>query len=476
MSEGKAARVTARGDAKILGAGPGDKGAYNKVQRVPYSLNKKETEYMKENFPHTFFQVTKDHNHDHPIAHLETTIACRHMADGIRDNKRSLDVQGNPQNCDNFMARNDLRGRSMEALFWAYTEKDSLRAAMKNGDPVAPDGRVRYREMQIEDLLRGNEIEATKLYDHFIFVHTLYYVDFAVLAALLALRPRQTTFKAIIHRHKDEKGRMFGGEIEYVKKHGFVVQTNVATGERYTHRDMEWMFTSRTKVWRSAEHAICWTFKKVTEETWIVEGTSCPPDMDERFRALRNQFGSEEAAARMNEEDLLPSNADGKVLPEIAGATVVNVGGVIVVTPDETGIPVPIKHYEFYDYLATSMVGKLRDPDTLRELFALARRENATTSTFPGAKKFKVHHDDVADHVHLAFHTGVKRETMLMSAFASTYQQRRELNRLANGANLDISTNHGIVSTALRVASVANTSIHAKNTFGAILDGIDAIR
>jgi hypothetical protein len=476
MSEGKAARVTARGDPKILGALPGDKGAFKKIQRVPYSLTKKQTEYMTTNFPHTFFQVTKDHNHDHPVAHLETMIACRHLADGIRDGAKCLDINGNPGSADTFMARNDLRGRSMEALCSVFTEKDELRAATKWGDPVALDGRVRYREMLPVDLLRGNEIDATKEFDVFLFIHTLYYVDFEFLASLLALRPRKSVYKAVIHRHKDEKGRMFGGEIEYVKKHGFVVQTNVETGERYTHRDMEWMFTSRSKVWRSATGAITWTFKKVTEETWIIEGASCPNNLDERFRAYEHQFGAEEAAMRMNEEDLLPSNADGKFLPEIAGAKTENIGGIIVVTPEETKVPIPIKHFAFFEYLATSMVGKPRDEERLRDLYALARRENAVTSTFPGAKKFNVPHYDVADHVHLAFHAGCKRETMLLSAFAATAAERRQHDRLANGASLNIGSAHGVVGTALKAARVVNNSMRAKNTFGAILDEVDSFR
>jgi hypothetical protein len=476
MSEGKAARVTARGDAKILGAGPGDKGAFKKIQRVPFSLHKKNTDYMNGNFPHTFFQVTKDHNHDHPIAHLETMIACRHLADTIRDGAKCLDIYGNPRSADTFMARNDLRGRSMETLCNVFTEKDELRAAMKWDDPIATDGRVRYREMPMEDLLRGNEIDATRDFDVFLFIHTLYYQDFHALSALLALRPRKSVFKAVIHRHKEDKGRMFGGEIEYVKQNGFVVQTNVETGERYTHRDMEWMFTSRSKVWRSGQHAITWTFKKVTEETWIIEGASCSPSRDERFVSYARSTGEEEAARRMNEEDLSPSNADGKYLPVIAGATTTNVGGMIIVTPEETGVPIPIKHFDFFEYLATSMVGKPRDEERLRDLYALARRENAVTSTFPGAKKFNVRHEDVADHVHLAFHAGVARETMLLSAFASTSQQRRQHDRLANGAAISFGNAHGMVGSALTLARVANNSRKAKDTFGAILDGVESVR
>jgi len=477
MSEGKAARVTARGEAKILGAGPGDKGAFKKIQRVPYSLTKKNTEYMSGNFPHTFFQVTKDHNHDHPVAHLETMIACRHTLDTIRDGAKCLDMNGNPGSADTFMARNDLRGRSMETLCSIFTEKDELRAATKWGEPLAPDGRVRYREMFPQDLLRGDEIEATREFDVFLFIHTLYYQDLVLLAALLALRPRKSVFKAVIHRHKEERGRMFGGEIEYVKQNGFVVQTNVETGERYTHRDMEWMFTSRSKVYRSGEHAFTWTFKKVTEETWIIEGASCSPRLDERFNAYVNSEGGVvRAAQRMNAEDLLPSNADGKYLPVIAGAKSANVGGVIVITPYETGVPIPIKHFAFYEYLATSMVGKPRDEERLRDLYALARRENAVTSTFPGAKKFNVPHEDVADHVHLAFHTGVPRETMLLSAFAATKEQRRQHDRLANGANLNLGNAHGILGSALTVARVTNNARRAKDTFGAILDGVDAMR
>lgn len=477
LSEGKAARVSARGDAKILGAGPGDKGSFKKIQPVKYSLTKKQTEYLSHVFPHTFFQVTKDHNHDHPIAHLETQIACRHMADGIRDNAKVLDVYGNPGSVDSFMARNDLRGRSMEALCNVFTEKDELRAAMKWGAPVANDGRVRYREMALRELLEGRNIDTTREYDCFVFVHTLYYIDFDELAAILALRPRATTFKAIIHRHKEEKGRMFGGEIEYVKQHGFVVQTNVETGERYTHRDMEWMFTSRSKVWRShGGHAITWTFKKVSEETWIIEGASCNPRLDERYRAYCHSMGESQAAGRMNEEDLLPSNADGKYLPVFAGATTTNVGGIIVVTPEETGVPIPIKHYDFFEYLATSMVGKPRDEERLRDLYALARRENSVTSTFPGAKKFNVPHADVADHVHLAFHAGMERENMLLSAFASTHAVRRQHDQLANGKALRLGDSQGVVSSVLRVATVTNNARKAKDTFGAILEGIDSIR
>jgi len=163
-------------------------------------------------------------------------------------------------------------------------------------------------------------------------------------------------------------------------------------------------------------------------------------------------------------------------LPVFAGATTVSVGGVIFVTPEETGVPIPIKHFDFFEYLATSMVGKPRDEERLRELYALARRENAKTSNYPGSKCFNVHHDDVADHVHLAFHAGMDRETMLLSAFASTAAKRRQHDRLANGAALTINTSQGLVSTGMRVARVTNNAMRAKDTFGAILDGIDAVR
>jgi len=475
QEDGKVGYVSRRGNVKTLGA-PWDKeGAFRKVQVVPYALKPSELAYLQKNFPNTFFSISKDHNHDHPIAHTETMIAVRQAIDTIPDGTSVLDVFGNPRFRDSFMARRDLRGRTMETLVSLETEKDYLRQATKWGPTHDDQGAVRYHLMGLADIRDHANADWLSQYGVFLLVHSGYYVPMDTLAYLLSLSERSVA-KLVIHRHKDEQGKLFNGECEYVNRNDFVVQRNVVTGERYVHPSLEWMFRSVSKVWRTPLGAFVWSFKKVTDETWIIDVTSCPVDMDERYGAYLRMYGGDVRAAcgRMNEESMMDIQSTYR-LPSVAGADVKTVGGVVCLFPDGKEVPIRLTNLNYFEYLSSSMVGKPRNKATLSDLFALARREVALTSSFPGSKRFDVAPDEIADHVVAAFLSGVDRETELMSVLRTADEAVAVLDKLTSGNVFNVSSTKGRVRTALRVAQEFNEVRRSRDTATALLESLDRV-
>nr|QLC27601.1 putative methyltransferase [Erysiphe necator associated abispo virus 2] len=428
---------------------------------------------MQKNFPNTFFSVTKDHNHDHPIAHLETMIATRHAIDTIPNGSRILDLFGNPRARDSFMNRRDLRGRTMETVVNLQTEKDYLRRNTKWGPLHDAAGAVRYHTMGIDDLVDVANAGWVAQFDTLLMIHTGYYVDMAKLATLLS-RGERTVAKLIVHRHRSEQGKLFNGEVEYVNRHDFVVQRNVVTGERYIHPSLEWMFRSTSKVWRCATGALTWTYKRVTDETWIIDVSACPVDLDERFDAYVHQYEGDRsrAAARMNDESLLDVAMTVRP-PSLPDSDVSTDGGVVLLKPSGLGRQLRLTNMPYYEYLYSSMVGKPRDKANLSDLFALARRENSLTSTFPGSRRFEVPPDEVADHVIAAFLSGVQRETELLGVLRAADKDVSVMTKLASSEHLDVSTNRGKIKTAIKGAKAFNEIRTARDTFSAILETVD---
>jgi len=440
---------------------------------VPFALTKDQLKFLEGRFPYTFFSVYKDHNHDHPIAHIETMIATRHVIDTIHDGTAILDMYGNPSSRDTFMARNDLRGRTMETLVHRETEKDYLRAATKWGPANDVTGVPRYHDMSIDDVLDPANQEWASSFGVYMFVHTGYYIPMTKIAQLLA-NNKQAIAKFVVHRHRAEQGELFGGEVEYVSRHGFVVQRNIQTGERYIHPSLEWMWSSTSKVWRDDKNALTWTFSKVTDDTWILDIAWCPNDLDERFRSYVNQHTGDALAAadRMNSEALIDSAMQPR-LPQFAAAVVRSVAGVLLVEHPRFIKPLKITHQPFFEYLAGSVVGKQRDAGLLAELFALARRENALSSTFPTAKRFSVRHDEVAAHVTAAFISGVGDEDALLDIVAAYKEERVVHARKLMDRTHEVNSTRGRIGAAVEVAKVINDAARSRNATGHLLDFIE---
>jgi hypothetical protein len=360
----------------------------------------------------------------------------------------------------------------METLVQLSSEKDYLRQNTKWGATHDALGQIRYHTMSMEDLLDAQNAAWVTEFDVFFFIHTAYYVNMNDMVELLS-RNKRSIAKLIVHRHSKEEGTMFDGEIDYTSRHGYIVQRNVETGERYIHSSMEWLFTSTTKVWRSARGAVTWTFKRVTADTWIIDMAWCPNDLDERYSSYVHQLNSPAAAAhRMNEESLIDVSPP-MTTPSLPGAIVETFAGVTIVKASGLQKPLRITNAKFYEYLASNVVGKKRDPEHLADLFALARRENSLTSTFPGSRRFEVPVDQVADHVMAAFLSGIDREADLLSVLRIAEDTVSNHRKMLEGDTFNVDSTRARVKTGLKVVKEFNEVRRANDTFTAIIDSID---
>jgi len=358
----------------------------------------------------------------------------------------------------------------METLVSLASEKDYLRKNTKWGPANDANGNPRYHNMRFEDALVEENRQWISEFDVFLFIHTAYYVDMARMVDLLS-RNQNSVAKLLVHRHKHEQGKLFDGEVEYTSRRGYIVQRNVATGERYTHASMEWLFTSSTKVWRSETGAVTWSFKRVTDETWLVDMAWCPNDLDERYRSYAHHDGPRSATHRMNEESMIETcTLDPPVLPE---GEIFTFGGIVCVKPSGLGRSLRLTNMDYYGYLCSAIVGKERSQDTLKDLFALARRENSLTSTFPGAKRFEVPVGDVADHVVAAFLAGVSREIELHSVLQAAQSMLRDHDNLAKGNVVNLTSSSSTFKSAVRVAKEVNDIRRSKDLTTALLEAVD---
>lgn len=247
---------------------------------LPFTLNDKQLALATARYPRTIFKCGVDAGHDHPIAHLETMIAAEAACRMIPAGHTVYDLFGSPKRC---AAANRAQRRSDNPkVFHAYvalkTEKDYIRALSWDEHPhikgrdLMTDFQLRYNLRLGGDIVDDHPADDRLYYlpcrTTFLMVHTLYYVTEEEICGLLS--PDSTRIIAVVHRHAADKGVMFDGEATYAKIEGTVEQINSMTGERYVHRDLSYLFTSKSKVVYSQFGAYAWTLHKQTDETWIV--------------------------------------------------------------------------------------------------------------------------------------------------------------------------------------------------------------
>jgi hypothetical protein len=453
---------------------------------LPFCLSKAKLNFLTSRFPRTTFRCSVDTMHDHPLAHAETMIACNQAQRMIPAGKRVIDLFGSPKSCD-LLNAGQARANNPK-VFQSYTalmtEKDYLRS-LKWGDNVV-DGFTRYflgtgdfiqdLEVDVAGISFGGErIPGASLV--WFLNHTIYYLSDLQIAEML--KPEGSSAVAILHRHPDESGTMFDGECAYVKKHNFLKQTNALTGESYTHRDFSFLWTSSTKVIRTTSGAFVWTFKMVSQDTWIVEITACPMHLDQRFRSREAAIGRGPAAHEMNEEAAKPSDLDFPVLRSLPKANCRMVGGIPLVSfpavPDQ--LPIRVTCPELLDYLSIQQVGKPRDTDRLHDLFSLARSHISNGSDFPGKQNFKVAPRDIAGHVALAYISGIEEETDLLRSLEAYRVWTREHRALCDGAGVHVSDGalapESTARSALSLLHRVNAGRKEKDTFDGILKALD---
>jgi hypothetical protein len=425
-------------------------------------------------------------SHDHPIAHAETMIANARAQRMIPAGHTVIDLFGDPSAADRLNAQ---QARSTNPKRWMpyvalKTEKDFLRS-LNWGDQFRPDGSRRYIEGSgalLEEILdegrvqqRFGVVDTNKL--TYYSKHTIYYLTDDEIASLL--RVEGSRMVALVHRHPDATGKMFNGECSYAKVgEGTVVeQVNVLTGERYVHRDMSWLWSSTTKVKRTALGAFVWTFHMVSPETWIVVLTGCPSHLDERFSARARVLGVASAAAEMNDHAEQPSPFPHPALAVLPSASCKLIGGIPIISFASMAVaPVRLTCPMLFDFLFSTMVGKPRDSDRLHDLFALARSHISNGSDFPGKRNFNVAPPDIAGHVILAYVAGLQEETVLLRSLEFYRTWSHEHHALLDGAAVVVPDGQALESagrTALSMLKRVNASRKAGDTFDGILRAIE---
>lgn len=460
---------------------------------LPYYVHKPAMATLTSRFPRTVFTCSADLAHDHPIAHAETMIGSARIARMVPAGHTVVDLFGSPSKLD---ALNRAQARSNQPKrFMAYvglkTEKDYIRA-LKWGPEFNVDGSRRYMRGQnlLDDIAPtmfgihpafGLPIHAESGYQRtdlltYTSIHTLYYLRDDEIASLLSVQGSRML--ALVHRHPYENGKLFNGECSYAKISGTVEQVNTLTGERYVHQDLSWLWDSTTKVKRFGRLGFVWTMHMVSEDTWIIEMTGCPSDLDERFDSRANELGDYGASVEMNMAAEEPSHFPHPALAKLPGATCKLVGGIPVLSFDpKLGLlEVRLSCQPLYDFLCTSMVGKPRDPDRINDLFSSARMHVASGSDFPGKQNFVLPHQDIAGHVVLAYITGLEDEVALLRALGSFSVWSREHKALLDGSSvvLDSTVGHEEhARTALVMLKRVNNARKENGLLGGIIGALN---
>jgi len=351
--------------------------------------------------------------------------------------------------------------------------------SLKWGDATSPAGRLRYVEeaygitadlgITAEGLQEaGPDLVAGKDLVWFC-KHTMYYLTDEQICELV--RPTGSRILSIVHRHAKSSGELFGGECTYGKVGDTVEQVNVLTGERYVHRDLSFLWDSTSKVVRTGSGAYTWTFHMVSVDTWIVELTGCPVNMDERFTARSRVVGSVGAAHELNTHAVAPSRFPHPSLAALPMADCRMMGGVPLITFTDGILPdCKLTCPPLFEFLATNMVGKPRDTERLLDLYSLARTHVSNGQEFPGKRNFDVPYYEIASHVTLAYVSGLRNEVELLRAIEGYRVWSREHLALLDGAGLVLTTAPQTgVSTVVSGLKRVNAARRRGDTFDAIL-------
>jgi len=454
-------------------------------QDLPFFLKPEPMAYLRETFPRTTFRCTEDNAHDHPLGHTETMIGVAKALRLAQAGSVLVDLFGKPKVADKFR-RSQARSTNPKTMF-SYvaikTEKDCVRS-LEYGDAVDTNGTLRYymgtgdptADFVITDEfveLDGKRIMGKDLV--WFCSQTMYYLTDLQIATLL--KPKGSRMIATIHRHPNDNGEMFLGEMTYSKMFGMVEQINSATGERYIHRDLSYLWDSKSKVVRSGGLAYAWTFHMVSKFTWNIVLTGVPINLDERFDAISKQHGPAHAAHEMNVHDLVPTKFEHPCLKFMPRASCTMVGGIPVLSYDGTSMP-PFKLTcpELFEYLCLQMVGKPRDPDRFHDLMSLARSHVTGSAGFPGKKDFKVSSHDLFAHVANAWVSGLESEVEFLRAIESYGVAAREHKGLLNGRAVAGGVGlgrEGLLRSTLNAARYVNHARRGGDLITATLDVLD---
>jgi hypothetical protein len=440
------------------------------VKELEYGLDDKQFKDLSARFPGVAFVQVGFDCHDHPIAHTSYRIVWENIMRKLQPGQLVADISGNPQHNEIFNAKQKRREKPIHIdTFCKVTcPKDSIRSKVRWG-PKVVDGVTRWEEMTLYDMYRNEAAkERFAKYDVFLMNHALYYYKMDEITRLLNLNPNAIMI-ATLHKLGGQNGTINCGEQSYVKdlQSGVVTQTNVETGEFYSHPDPAPWF--RNFCYADEHGAIAWTINKGCDDTYVITLTATEPSLvpEEcwKDRHIVFQFETERVDVPVREVvDPPPAYSVEKVVIKTHDL----VPGYKIVK-EKT---VDITHPELYESLCHFMVNKPRNVRTLTDLTAKAHREAGNNTLVGNNKRVKISAKALTEHTFAAWSQGAELENDLFSAVVAGNQAVGTVNRNLSGKTLSLGPSNA-VKQAVRVALGMNSIMRSKEPVEAVLRHLD---
>jgi len=439
------------------------------VRELDYGLTEVQFRALSTRFPGVAFVQVGFDCHDHPIAHTSYRIVWENIMRKLKPGQLVADISGNPQHNVAFNRAQERRANpiTIDTFCKVQSPKDSVRLKSRWG-PKEVDGKVRWEELTMYDMYRNEAArERFAKYDVFLMNHVLYYYKMAEVTRLLNLNPNSLLF-ATIHKLDGQNGTINCGEQSYIKdlQSGVVTQTNVETGEFYSHPDPAPWF--RNFCYADENGAIAWTINKCCDDTYVITITATEPSL------VPEECWLDKLIVFKHEQDIIVVT-DRVVDPPPAypvEVRVIKTHDIVPGYPVNKEVEVQITHPELFATLCNFMVNKPRNARTLADLTQKAHREAGNNALFGNNKRVKISPEDLTKHVFAAWREGAALEAQLFNSVVSSSSSLTTVNRNLSGKTLTLGPANA-AKQALRVALGFHAIVRSKDSIEAVLRHVD---
>jgi hypothetical protein len=443
------------------------------VWELDYGLSDKKFKQLSERFPGIAFVQTGTDCHDHPIAHTSYRVVWRNILNKLKPGQKVADISGNPQHNEIFNRGQAGRVKpiTIDTFCKVMSTKDSIRSKVRWG-PQVENGNQRWEEVTVYDMYRNQQNRQRFAgYDVFLMNHSLYYYTMAEVNQLLQLNPNSVAV-CTIHKLPGQNGEINCGEQRYEKDmvSGKVRQTNIETGEYYTHPDPAPWFVNFE--YADTHGAMAWTINKGCDDTYVVTITSTDPRLVHETCWLDGKViirnGSEAVEAiTLAGADPPPAYA----VEEVVLQTSQLIPGCGL---DKRKV-VKITHPELYSQLKNFMINKPRNSRTLQDLTAKAHREAGNNTLLGGNQRVKITPEALTEHIAAAWVAGTGLEAEMIRYVSARYADVAAVNRNVSGKALNFSSSEGVLKQCARFALIGRAVTSSKDPIARVLEQLDEL-
>jgi len=208
-----------------------------RVMCVAFRLPPAAFAMVHKRFPDWLFIQTGNGGHDHPVSHVTSQVIYYEVL--VKLVKGSyLELHGNPKATQAFTSFKE--GVHVDTCVGLKSDKDYVRLRTKFGPATKSGGKGKEPITLWTELHDIRDIAATGLSDKrqgFLSFHTGYYYTMPEISGVFERSP-DAVMTMVMHRFEGQDGTFNNGELSWVKDtDGNIRQTNVKTGESYSHPD-----------------------------------------------------------------------------------------------------------------------------------------------------------------------------------------------------------------------------------------------